>query len=99
MDHGDRPLTIEVFLGRHGSAWRLYVAETSWLPPELHAKLDEHREAVLVSAPDLEELDRYMWKHDSPYQKREVKFGGVELLAKGRSAIHLAGWLTDLLGS
>ena len=91
-------LTIDVFLGRHGTAWRLYVAETSWVPPELQTKLDKYRVAVSSTAPDLDDLDRYMWANDSPYQRRDVMLGGVELAAKGRSAISLAAWLRDFLG-
>ena len=91
-------LTFDAFIGKHGDAWRLYVAEESHCPPELRAKLDARLEAVLLTQPDLADLERHMWANDAPYQKRDVKRGGVELAAQGRSAAHLAEWLLKVLG-
>ena len=88
---------IAVFIGRNGDHWRIYFARGSWCPPMLRDRLDEHGEAFPLPAPDLDDLHRHMWETDSPYEKRVTVNGGVELRAKGRSAVSLAVWLDAYL--
>lgn len=82
---------IEVLISRHGSAWRVYAH--GWVAPYVRSRLDADREALVAAAPDLADLDRYMWGLDAPYTKRSTSAGGVALEARGRSAIMLWEWL------
>jgi hypothetical protein len=50
-----------------------------------------------VGAPDVVDLDRFMWDLDSPYGRKATADGGLEIVAKGRSAVALAVWLEDLV--
>jgi len=38
-----------------------------------------------------------MWETDSPFERRVTADGGVEIIAKGRSAITLVVWLQELV--
>ena len=87
---------LDILLTPDHDAWRLYASARSWLPPMLRDHLDDDLEAFPVKEPDLEDLDKHMWSTDSPYEKRVTKHGGVELLARGRSAVTLAVWLEEM---
>jgi hypothetical protein len=90
---------LDLFIGRDGDAWRIYVAPTSWKPELLERRMDEHGEIFPVASPDLADLDRLMWKADAPFERRPTTDGGVEILAQGRSAkVLLLGWLTGIVG-
>jgi hypothetical protein len=91
-----RPV-LDIFIGRSGDAWRLYVAATSWKPGLLRDRTDAHGEIFPVARPDVEDLDRFMWSVDSPFTRRPTTDGGVEILAKGRSAVTLLVWLEGLV--
>jgi hypothetical protein len=86
---------LEVFFGRHGGAWRVYV--NGWAAPYVRSKLDQHGEAWPVAAPDLADLRQYMWKLDAPYAEAPTVLGGVALEAQGRSAVALWEWLDGYL--
>lgn len=88
---------LDLFIGRDGDAWRLYVAPASWQPGLLRMRMDEHREIFPVSQPDANDLESFMWETDSPYERRKTSDGGVEILAKGRSAVTLLVWLEDIV--
>jgi hypothetical protein len=90
---------LDLFIGRDGDAWRLYVAATSWKPMLLLARMDERGSVFPVAKPDVADLDRFMWNVDSPFEKRLTAAGGVEILAKGRSAIALLVWLEGIVGT
>ena len=89
---------IDVFFSRHGDAWRLYLAPGSWAPPMLRDRTDEHGEIYPVGEPDLADLDRHMWATDAPFEKRGATTGGVQIVARGRSAVVMLVWLERLLG-
>ena len=93
-----RPV-LDIFIGRDTDAWRLYVAPESWRPGLLRMRMDAHGEIFPVSQPDPADLKRVMWEADSPYEHRRTCDGGVEILAKGRSAVTLLVWLEDLIQS
>lgn len=88
---------IEVFIGRHGDAWRLYTH--GWVAPFLKQKLDRHGEAFPVGEPDLADLEEYMWGLDAPYLVQTSTAGGVAIEAKGRSAVALWEWLDEHLST
>jgi hypothetical protein len=89
---------LDLFIGRDGDAWRLYVAATSWKPMLLLDRMDERGSVFPVGKPDVADLARFMWNVDSPFEKRLTADGGVEILAKGRSAIALLVWLEGIVG-
>src|ERR1035438_983842 len=90
---------LDLFIGRDGAGWRLYVAPTSWKPDVLRRGMDEHGEIFPVAAPDLSDLDRLMGNANAPFERRPTADGGVEVLAQGRSAkVLLLGWLTGIVG-
>jgi hypothetical protein len=90
---------LDLFVGRDGDAWRLYVAATSWKPEVLRRRMDEHGEIFPVAAPDLADLERLMGNAGAPFEKRPTTDGGVEVLAQGRSAkILVLGWLARIVG-
>ncbi len=89
---------LDLFIGRDGDAWRLYVAPTSWKPMLIADRMDERGSVFPVAKPDVGDLDRFMWNVDSPFEKRLTADGGVEILAKGRSAIALLVWLEGIVG-
>jgi hypothetical protein len=60
--------------------------------------LNARREVRCVGRPDLEDLERFMWAGDAPYEKRLTGDGGVELLAKGRGGFMLGFWLAAWRG-
>ena len=87
---------IDVFIGRDGTGWRFYSAPFSWKTPfSLH--LNDRGCIFPVGRPDLDDLDRFMWETDAPYERRPTSDGGVEILARGRSAVTLVIWLTELI--
>jgi len=87
---------IDVLIARDGDAWRLYSAPRSWRTPfSLHA--DERGDVYPVGRPDIADLDRFMWETDSPFERRLTPDGGVEMVARGRSAVMLAQWLQELV--
>lgn len=86
---------LDLFFSKHGDAWRLYLAPESWAPPMLANHMDEHREIYPVREPDLDDLERHMWAGDAPYLKRVASLGGVELGAKGRSAVVMLVWVAS----
>jgi len=69
---------LDRFIGRHGDAWRLYVAPTSWKPEVLRRRMDARGEIFPVAAPDLAALDRLMWRADAPFERRPTADGGLE---------------------
>jgi hypothetical protein len=94
-----RTPVLDLFIGRAGDAWRLYVAPTSWTPEVLRRRMDERGEIFPVAAPDLANLDRVMRNADAPFERRPTADGGVEFLAQGRSAkVLLLGWLAGIVG-
>jgi hypothetical protein len=91
---------LDLFIGRDGGRWRLYVAPASWKPYILRRRMDAHGEIFPVSAPDVTDLDRLMRNADAPFDRRLTTDGGVEILAQGRSAkVLLLGWLAGVVGS
>jgi hypothetical protein len=90
---------LDLFVGRDGDAWRLYVAPTSWKPEHLRRRMDERGEIFPVAAPDLADLDGLMGNANAPFERRPTTDGGVEVLARGRSAkVLLLGWLPGIVG-
>jgi hypothetical protein len=61
-------------------------------------RMDERGSVLPVAKPDIADLDRFMWNVDSPFERRPTTDGGVEILAKGRSAIALLVWLEGIVG-
>jgi hypothetical protein len=88
---------LDLFIGRDGDAWRLYLAPGSWVPGLLAVRVDEHREVHPVAKPDAEDLDRFMFDADAPYGHRRTSDGGMEIIARGRSAICLLIWLEEIV--
>jgi hypothetical protein len=88
---------VDLFIGRDASAWRLYFAPRSCVPAAFARRVNERREIYPVGRPDAEDLRQFMWETDSPYEHRVTADGGIEILAEGRSAITLIGWLRDLV--
>jgi hypothetical protein len=86
---------VEVFFGKHGDGWRLYVH--GWAPPYIRQKLDENGEAFPVAAPELADLDAFMFRLDAPYQKQLAGNGDVAIEARGRAVIALGEWLNGNL--
>ena len=93
----DQAPVLDIFISRDGDAHRLYFARGSWCPPMLRHSLDQNLEVFPVTEPDLADLDRHMWSCDAPYEKSVTKMGGVELRARGRSAVTLSVWLEQLV--
>jgi hypothetical protein len=48
-----------------------------------------------VGQPDIADLDRFMWETDSRFDRRPTADGGVEILAKGPSAVTLVTWIQE----
>ena len=90
---------IDVFIGRDGNAWRLYVAPFSWKPGLLRLHMDSHGVIFPVARPDVDDLDGFMWAVDSPYEKQASSDGGVQIVARGKSAVTLLVWLGDLIAA
>jgi hypothetical protein len=90
---------LDLFIGRDGEAWRLYVAALSWKPMLLRDRVDERGSVFPVAKPDVADLDGFMWDTDSPFERRPTTDGGVEILAKGRSAVTLLVWLEGIVGA
>ena len=88
---------IDVFIGRDGDAWRMYIAPNSWAGLILFRCMDRHREIYPVARPDAHDLERHMWSTDSPYEHRKTSDGGIEIRASGRSALSLYYWLEALV--
>jgi hypothetical protein len=89
---------LDLFIGRHGAAWRLYFAPTSWKPELLQRQMDQRGEIFPVGEPDVAELDRTMGNALAPFERRPTTDGGVEIRAHGRSAkVLLLGWLAGIV--
>jgi hypothetical protein len=88
---------LELSIACDGDSWRLHVAPTSWKPGILSMRMDEHREIFPVAKPDADDLNRFMFETDSPYENRRTSDGGIEILAKGRSAVTLLVWLEEIV--
>lgn len=84
-------MIIDLLLSRDGNAWRVYAA--GWVPPSLRSELDNYGERFPLPEPDLDELERFMWAIDAPFTFHRPRGGGVELSARGRSAVALSVWL------
>jgi hypothetical protein len=67
------------------------------MPGLLRERMDEHGEIFPVAKPDAEDLERFMLETDSPYEHRRTADGGIEILAKGRSAVTLLVWLEEIV--
>jgi hypothetical protein len=61
--------------------------------------MDERGKIFPVTRHHLEDIDRFMWNSDSPFERRPTIYGGVEILAKGRAAIPLLFWLEGIVGT
>jgi hypothetical protein len=61
---------LDLFIGRDGDAWRLYVAPTSWTPELLRRRMDERGEIFPVATPGLADLDRVMNSHAISERRR-----------------------------
>lgn len=57
--------------------WSIYFALRSWDPPMLRRWMNGRREVRCIGRPDLEDLERFMWRCDAPYEKRRTGGGGV----------------------
>jgi hypothetical protein len=93
------PVT-DVLIVRDGyAAWRIYFGPRSWDPPLLRRWMNARREVCCAGRPDLEDLERFMWAGDAPYEKRLTGDGGrgVELFAKGRGGFQLAFWIAEYI--
>jgi len=87
---------IDVYIGRDGGAWRLYSAPRSWRTP-FSLAMDKRGDIFPVGQPDIADLDRFMWDTDSVFERRPTADGGVEIVAKGRSAVTLVTWIQELV--
>jgi hypothetical protein len=56
-------MTIDLFVSKHGDAWRLYVA--GWVPPRLRNRLDSYGECFPLPELPFDELERFMWTNDA----------------------------------
>lgn len=88
---------LDLFIGRDGDAWRLYLAPFSWAPENVRRRMAEDRTVFPVAQPDADDLDQFMFDADAPYERRRTSDGGIEIVAKGRSAICLLVWLEDIV--
>ena len=87
---------IDVLIARDGDAWRLYSAPDSWRTP-FSLDVDKRGDIFPVGRPDVGDLDKFMWETDSPFERRSTAYGGLEIVAKGRSAVTLVVWLRALV--
>lgn len=94
---GEGASALNLFCTRSGEAWRLHAAPQG-LPHYLRGFFDAHHEAYPVDL-DLEDLDRFMVSHGAEYEKRVSRLGGVEITARGASAVRLAEWLSSMFSS
>jgi hypothetical protein len=88
---------LDLLIARDHDAWRLYVAPNSWKPGLLRMRMDDTGTVFPVAKPDPDDLDRFMFDTDSPYEHRRTTDGGIEIVAKGRSAVTLLAWLEELV--
>jgi hypothetical protein len=89
---------LDVLITREGGAWRLHVAPFSWKPGLLRLHMNDRGQVFPVARPDPVDLERLMWEVDAPYEK-QLTDGGLQLLARGRSAVVLLVWLADLVAA
>jgi hypothetical protein len=89
---------IDVLIARDGAGWRLYSAPGSWRGP-LSRLADARGGVAGLGQPDLADLEEHMFSTDAPYERRLLHDGGVELVAKGRSAVCLAVWLQSYVAA
>jgi hypothetical protein len=78
---------LDLFIGRDHDAWRMYVAETSWMPGLLRMRADKRREIFPVAKPDADDLERFMFETDSPYAEARVMRRERSLLLLGSTII------------
>lgn len=88
---------LNLFCSPAGEAYRVHTRAT-WLPGFLRRCFDENYEAYPVYL-DLEDLDEEMASSDVTYEKRVTRVGGIEITAKGVSAMVLATWLAQSFAS
>jgi hypothetical protein len=88
---------LDVFCARQHDAWRTYV-RPGWLPRYLRQHLDDEGEAFPAHL-DFEDLDRHMREYQATFEKQTSAAGGVQLIARGRSAEALALWLAGIFGT
>jgi len=88
---------LDLLIARDGDAWRLYLAPLSWRPGLLLMRMGKDGTVFPVARPDPEDLERFMWETDSPYEQRRTNDGGIEIVAKGRSAVTLLVWLEEVV--
>jgi hypothetical protein len=81
-----------LFVGRDGDAWRLYLAPASWCP----ACFGCGWMSTARFAPSRNPI-RTTWSVEHGLALQETSEGGLEILAKGRSAVTLLVWLEDLV--
>jgi hypothetical protein len=61
--------------------------------------LRSHGDIFPVARPDAADLERFMFEVDAPYSGRRTSDGGIEIVARGRSAICLLIWLEELVNN
>lgn len=99
----DRPMprpqapVLDLLITRDGDAWRLHVAPFSWTGGVLRERMDGRREIFPVSNPGAEDLHKFMFESDSPYEGGATADGGLQIRAKGRSAVTLLVWLEGIV--
>jgi hypothetical protein len=59
--------------------------------------MDDRGEIFPVAQPNADDLDRFMFETDSPYEHRSTSDVGIEIQAKGRSAVTLLVWLEEIV--
>jgi hypothetical protein len=59
--------------------------------------MNAHREIYPVAQPDPDDLERFMFERDAPYEHQRTTDGGLEIRASGRSALVLYDWLAAFL--
>jgi len=62
----------------------------------LRSHLDARLEAQVTDF-DAGKLEKFMWDLDAPYQIHRSSVGGAQVVARGRSAVALCEWLSELL--
>jgi hypothetical protein len=78
---------IDIVIAKDGDAYRIYQAAGSWRGGVLRSHGDEHGDVSPLAKPDAADLERFMFESDAPYFHRRTNDGGIELVARGRSAI------------
>jgi hypothetical protein len=95
----DRLPVLDLFIGRDGDGWRLFLSPASWAPALIATRMDERREVYPVRQPHADDLARFMSQTAAPYHHRCTPDGGIKIVATGRSALCLLVWLVGIVGS